>query len=115
MITNFLVKAEQGAINSGKDVKYFTLHLELKEHTSPLYIQKCIKDKMKELGLEKTHFQKFTCSWNNIDSEIAQEQLIAADYKDKKSEYPAQYYGAIKRIDLLTETKKILESGVIVG
>ena len=113
MITNFLVKAEHGAINSGKDVKYFTLQLEIKDHTSPLYIQKCIKDKMKELDLEKTHVQQFTCSWTDIDSEIAQEQLIAVQYEDKKSEWPAQYYGAIKRIDLLTETKKILDSGVI--
>ena len=64
MIVSYLVKAEEGALNTNKNVRYFVVDIEVKTYTHPLYIQSCINEKMQKLELKNTHYSKVIASWS---------------------------------------------------
>lgn len=112
MLTNYLLKAERDAVNSKKDIVHFMTVIEIDRHSHPLYVQRCINEKMEELGLDKTHYSTLVSAWSgDIDERIATCQKQVDAYEKLKKEFPAFYYGPLKSIEALTEAKKIVESG----
>ena len=64
MIVNYFVKAEQGALNTNKNVQYFIVEIDVQPHTHPLYIGSCINEKMQKLELAGTHYSKVIATWS---------------------------------------------------
>lgn len=59
----YLIKAEESAVNSNKNVRYFVTKIDVQPHTHPLYIGRCIDEQMQKLGLNKTHYSTVIAQW----------------------------------------------------
>ena len=109
-IVYYLQKAEKFAINSGKEVRYFKVAIDVKPHTHPLYIGRCIEEKLAELGLKQEGYYCNTIAiWSgDIDEKIAEAERIAGSYEHLKKEFPVQFYGNLKTAEDLRAAKNIM-------
>ena len=59
----YLIKAEEGAVNSNKNVRYFITKIDVYPHTHPLYIRRCIDEQTQKLRMHKTHCSTVIAQW----------------------------------------------------
>lgn len=80
-LATYFIKSERNAINSGDDVVYFHLTLELQPHTHPLYIGKCIREE--EERLHRSYNEK--CYGNVIAIWSGDFDQLESEYLDAKT------------------------------
>jgi hypothetical protein len=74
----------------------------------PLHLKSQLNQRTEELGWESN---TVVAIWRgDIDDEIELATRIAASYEDKKSSFPSQYYGNIKKAESLKKAKAIMSS-----
>lgn len=114
----YLLKAERGAVNSGKDITYFVTKIEVSEHSHPLYIQRCIKEQAESLGLgvKDGFYETMVSAWSeDFDTIIAEREKMMAHYESRKKEFPMYYYPIVEALKQIKEAKRIVEEGLIVN
>lgn len=116
MLTNYLMKAERGAVNSKDDVVYFMTVIDVQSHTHPLYITRCINEKMKELGLYKTHYSSMISAWKgDIEDSITYCEKQVAAYENHKKDFPMMYHGPLQALAALNEAKRVVKEEKILN
>lgn len=116
--TFYLSKAEKGAINSGKEVTYFVTPIEVKPHSHPLYISRMIKENADEIGYGTVDgfYENVIAIWSgSVDAEIAMYEEKLAQYSPIRETYIAQYWDAVKKVEQLTEAKRVLNMGLVIN
>lgn len=114
----YLMKAERGAINSGKEITYFAVKIEVNEHSHPLYIQRCIKEQAESLGLDPANkfYYEMVSAWSeDFDTIIAEREKMIALYEPRKNEFPMYYYPIVEVLKKIKEAKRIVEEGLVVN
>lgn len=91
--------------------RYFVLTYPLGSGSNPQHLKKMLDKKAQKLGFD--HYD-VVASWSgNIDDAIAHAEEVAANHADRKDEFPAQYYGELKKAKKLKQAKDIISNNQI--
>lgn len=112
----YLSKSEKGAINSGREVEYFVTVIDVKPHTHPLYVGRCISETAAELGRgpRSGYYDNVIAIWSGgIDEQIEKNEKLVEQWEPHKTTNPVQYYDPLKKVKELTQAKEIIEKGLV--